>query len=159
MPSLIAHSATEFKFGDNVVQKNFLQPYVAMALNANQALANDTNTLILFNRTIYDEFNTYNSSDGTFTIPLAGLYCVSMFCQTDEDGKLELLCKVGNNTKLSSNTQQSRVKQSCITGFIPLAANDQIRMFINVEASNVLAKGDANIDKTGISIWRVGEKA
>ena len=160
MPNIIAHSATEFKFGANEVQNNFLQPYVAMALNANQALSNSSDTLMLFNRTIYDEFNTYNSLNGRFTMPLAGLYCVSMFSQLDiGDGKIQLILKKNDSMVLNSFSQQSKVRQAAITGFVPLAANDHLKMFVSVGVVGTEARGDANVDRTGICIWRVGEKA
>ena len=110
-------------------------PSFSVQRTTGQSLADNSNTVILFNTVNHDTDSAYNTSTGEFTVPSGkdGKYFFSGHVRVDtttDFGRLAGIIQVNGNTKATVNNVNRDEDSTMASLVIDLSAGDQVKFVV-----------------------------
>ena len=123
-------------------------PSFGAYLNANQSIANSTNTKINFNTEYWDSDGKFDTSTNRFTPGIAGKYFFNSSLRYDNGGSYEvslIIYKNGSEYIKVRFNQNSSVETIQVTGILDLDTDDYVEIYgRQAQGGSVDVNGDTN---------------
>ena len=125
-------------------------------LNGNQNIPDSTYTLYNAQQVHWDNYNGFNSSDSSYTIPMNGVYLINFmqWWATKPEGRTILRVYVDGNAVTSDYMLSPAGGTASTTAVLELESGNKVQMYIH-QASGSTTALDANDLNNGLSITKI----